>query len=208
MKLFLAKRLHLSFCGFVLPGVWRFLALGGLFVSLTLGCSPLVKKAFAQDKSRIPPLSLYHTMLKANQANGWVNFRNFNNRQYIYFTPLQVLHCRIQEIRYSINSETLNQRFQVASCNPQLPFSLPPNSGPEAISVNYPMFTAKTVAVQIVWDDGTESEVSVYEPCENVDDATCAFTVRAGKLVSTQPRSSGVTEHSGDELSPTGRKSN
>lgn len=161
--------------------------------------------AVAQDKSRIPPLSLYHAMLKANQANGWVMFRNFDNKQYIYFTPLQTLHCRIKEIRYSINSEELNQRFQVASCNPQLPFSLPPDSGLESIAVTYPKFTAQTVAVQIVWDDGTESEVSIYEPCENVAEATCAFTVKAGKLVSTQPRSSGVTEQSGDALSPTGR---
>ena len=40
------------------------------------------------DKSRIPPAAVYQSMLDANKSTGWVQFRNFNGQQLIYYTSL------------------------------------------------------------------------------------------------------------------------
>lgn len=127
------------------------------------------------DKSRIPPVNVYQAMLDGNKNTGWVQFRNYDGKQILYFSALQTLHCRLSEIRYSINSKDLDKRFDLVKCNPQLPFSLPSDSGPEDTVLFMPEGTAQTVAVQVVWDDGRESSVAVYEPCKDVGDQTCAW---------------------------------
>ncbi|MCP4318658.1 MAG: hypothetical protein GY789_22340 [Hyphomicrobiales bacterium] len=129
----------------------------------------------AGDKSRIPPQSLYQTMLDANRQTGWVQFRNYDGSQWIYFTALQTLHCRLSEIRYSINSKALDETFDLVECNPQNPMALPPDAGPETIALKLPAGTAQSIAVQVVWEDGTESAVAVYEPCKDVGDQSCAW---------------------------------
>lgn len=158
-------------------------------MALLFMSSGLVVPVIADDspKSRIPPLALYQNMLRINKDSGWVSFRNYDGHQWVYFSALQALHCRLHEIRYSINTLELDKRFEVAKCNPQLPFSLPPNSKWQDIAIRLPEGTAKRVAVQIVWGDGTPSEVSIFEPCKDVGDQTCSFPVKLGKIVGSQP---------------------
>lgn len=134
--------------------------------------------ASATDKSRVPPLSTYQAMLEGNKESGWVAFRNYGENQWVYFSALQTLHCRLKEIRYSINSEELNETFGLVDCNPQNPFALPPDAGPDDIALRLPLGTAKTIAVQAVWEDGSASAIAVYEPCENVGDQTCAWPLK------------------------------
>ena len=129
----------------------------------------------AQGKSRVAPMSLYQSMLKANEQTGWVQFRNYNGKQLIYFTALQTMHCRLKEIRYSLNSDALDKRFDIVKCNPQNPFALPPKSGLKDILISHPLGTVKTIAVQVVWEDGVESKLMRYEPCKDVGDQTCAW---------------------------------
>ena len=131
----------------------------------------------AAENSRIPPMDLYQTMLEANKQQGWVVFRNYGGRQLIYFTALQTLHCRLKEIRYSINSDALDQQFELVKCNPQLPFSLPSDSGPEDILISLEEGTARTVTVQVTWEDDSKSEIMTYEPCKDVGDQTCGWPV-------------------------------
>ncbi|WP_075995321.1 hypothetical protein [Salaquimonas pukyongi] len=131
----------------------------------------------AQTKSRIPDRAVYQAMLNGARDSGWVAFRNWNGQQLVYFTALQTLHCRLSEIRYSINSDLLDKRFELVKCNPQNPLALPSGSGLEDIAIQLPPETARTVAVQVVWDDGGQSEVMVYEPCKDVGDQTCAWPV-------------------------------
>lgn len=159
------------------------------FVTVFTVLGGLVSSSFADDgnKSRIPPLALYQKMLEINNDSGWVSFRNYEGQQWVYFSALQALHCRLHEIRYSINTLELDKRFVVAKCNPQLPFSLPPNSKWQDIAIRLPKDTAKRVAVQIIWGDGTPSEVSIFEPCKDVGDQTCSFPVKLGKIVGSQP---------------------
>lgn len=142
--------------------------------------------AVAQDKSRIPPIETYKAMLAANKNTGWVQFRNFGGKQLVYFSALQTMHCRLKEIRYSINSQALDKQFPLVACNPQLPFSLPPNSGVEDIALTLPKGTAKIVVVQIVWDDETKSDVVVYEPCKDVGEQTCAWPSNLNRVVEMQ----------------------
>lgn len=131
--------------------------------------------ARAEQQSRIPPVATYQAMLKANKSTGWVQFRNYGGQQWLYFTPLQTLHCRLKMIRYSINSNKLDRVFDLVACNPQLPFSLPDKTGVDDIAVRLKAGTAKTVAVQVIWQDGTASDVMVYEPCRDVGERTCAW---------------------------------
>ena len=162
------------------------------FTSLiVLGCVSVLllaqgQKVWAQDKSRVPPIKMYKTMLAANKNQGWVQFRNYGGKQLIYFSALQTLHCRLKEIRYSINSQALDKQFPLVACNPQLPFSLPPKSGLNDIAISLPKGTAKIVVVQIVWDDETKSEVVVYEPCKDVGEQTCAWPSNLNRVVEMQ----------------------
>lgn len=143
-----------------------------------LSLAGYVDRAAAVDKSRVPPVTVYQAMLKANKPTGWVQFRRFNGQQLVYFTPLQTMHCRLNEIRYSINSRDLDKRFALVPCNPLMPFSLPTDTKLKDVLIKLPIGAARYVAVQVVWEDGQTSDVAVYEPCKNVGDATCAFELK------------------------------
>ena len=153
-----------------------------LFLTLALAGSPILSgPVFAQDaeeeeeyKPVLPEVSIYKAMLDANKMTGWIQFRNYDDKQLIYFTTLQTMHCRLSEIRYSINSDALDKRFPLGKCNPQIPFNLPEDNTNEYIYISLPAGEAKTLTIQAVWDDGAGSEIVVYKPCEGVGDSTCA----------------------------------
>lgn len=131
--------------------------------------------AFPALAQELPPIAVYEAMLEANKTSGWVQFREFGGHQLVYFTPLQTMHCRLSEIRYSINSEALDRTFPLVDCVPALPFSLPSDAGLEAIAIELAPGEAKSVTVQVVWSDGSESEVLTFVPCEGVGDQSCAL---------------------------------
>lgn len=141
-------------------------------------------------KPQLPDVAIYKAMLDANKQTGWVQFRDYDDRQLIYFTALQTMHCRLSEIRYSINSDTLDQRFPLAKCNPQIPFNLPADETAEYVYISLPADTAKTLTIQAVWDDGAGSEIVVYKQCDNVGDATCAQikTIKKPSKILQQPK--------------------
>lgn len=141
-----------------------------------------------QYQAQIPDVSIYKAMLDANKQTGWVQFRNFADQQLIYFTTLQTMHCRLSEIRYSINNDTLDQRFPLAKCDPELPFNLPSDETQNWIYIDLKPGEAETIAVQAVWDDGSGSEIVVYQPCKNPE-ATCAAikTIKKSKKRLDEP---------------------
>ena len=61
-----------------------------------------------QYQAQIPDVGIYKAMLDANKQTGWVQFREFAGRQLIYFTALQTMHCRLKEVRYSVNTDALD----------------------------------------------------------------------------------------------------
>lgn len=147
-------------------------------IVLMLAVLPLAPGMSGAQDAALPDRAIYEAMLGANRDTGWVQFRNFAGRQLVYFTALQTLHCRLSEIRYSVNSDALDQRFDLVDCNAQLPFALPSDAGPDDIYLSLAPGTAGTVAVQAVWEDGVETEIMVYRPCDNVGEASCAVVVK------------------------------
>lgn len=124
----------------------------------------------------LPPKSLYQAMLDGNKASGWVAFRNFNGQQLLYFTTLQTLHCRLKEIRYSINSDALDLRVEPVKCNKALPFSINDDDVTGGrVYKSMPLGTAQWVAVQVVWEDDEESEVQRVKVCEDVGESSCGI---------------------------------
>jgi hypothetical protein len=159
------------------------------------GLACLSLPVLAQDtddedyKPVLPDVGIYKAMLDANKQTGWIQFRNYDDKQLIYFTALQTMHCRLSEIRYSINSDALDKRFPLGTCNPQIPFNLPDSDTNEYIYISLPAGEAKTLAIQAVWDDGAGSEIVVYKPCEGVGYATCAAikTIKRPKKQMQEP---------------------
>ena len=167
-----------------------------LLILASAGAQAFSMPAFAQEatdeeeyKPVLPDVAIYKAMLDANKTTGWIQFRNYDDKQLIYFTALQTMHCRLSEIRYSINSDALDKRFPLGTCNPQIPFNLPDSDTNEYIYISLPAGEAKTLAIQAVWDDGAGSEIVVYKPCEGVGDATCAAikTIKRPKKQMQEP---------------------
>ena len=151
---------------------------GRLLAKALLACLATAPMAVAQEQMRVPPMAIYQAMLDANRQSGWVQFRNYGGAQWVYFTALQTMHCRLKEIRYSVNSRLLNERFPLVKCNPQMPFALPSDAGVEDIAIRLAPGSAKTVAVQVIWDDGSASDTAIYEPCKDVGEQTCAWPLQ------------------------------
>lgn len=168
-------------------------------VAAVIALSPVPGYGQVVDKSRVPPVSVYQAMLKANKPTGWVQFRRYNKQQLVYFTALQTMHCRLSEIRYSVNSKALDKRFALVPCNPLTPFSLPSDSKLEDVLIKLPMGAARYVAVQVVWEDGTLSDVAVYEPCKNVGDRACAYELKEAAPDSQSGRALAPERQSDDD---------
>lgn len=152
----------------------------GLNVLTSIGFAVLAQCTAASAEEdeyapQLPDMAIYQAMLDANKQSGWIQFRSYDNRQLVYFTALQTMRCRLSEIRYSINSHALDKRFPLGSCDPQQPFNIPADD-PENkyIYLDLKHEQAKTISIQVVWADGSGSEIVTYRPCDNVGESTCA----------------------------------
>jgi len=87
--------------------------------------------------------------------NSWVSFRDFNGKQLIYFTHLEAYTCGIKEVHYSLNSDDLDKVWELQSCESKGISGIKKNM----IYLTLPLGTAKSIAVQLLFADGTKSEV-------------------------------------------------
>jgi len=87
--------------------------------------------------------------------NSWVAFRDFNGKQLVYFTHLESYTCGIKQVRYSINSDALDKTWKLQPCNPKNPNAITKDN----IYLTLPLGTAKSIAVQVTFADGSISEV-------------------------------------------------
>ena len=133
-------------------------------------------------KPELPDMSMYKAMLDANRQPGWVQFRDFAEKQLIYFTALQTMRCRLKEVRYSINSDALDKRFPLGPCDPQQPFNLPADDADNKyIYLELKPGEAKTLTIQVVWEDGAGSEIVTYRACDHIGESTCARIKKIAK---------------------------
>lgn len=172
----------------IMSGKLGLLALEGLsaIAALALVLASHAPPAFADDsdedyKPELPDMAIYQAMLDANKTSGWVQFREFSGRQLIYFTALQTMRCRLSEIRYSVNSDALDKRFPLGPCDPQQPFNIPDDPQNKYVYIEMPSGGAKTVTIQVVWADGSGSEIVTYKPCDGVGESTCARIKKIAK---------------------------
>ena len=146
-----------------------------LLSALALSFSTLFATSNIAYSNKMLPLETYKQMLNASASNGWVAFRNYDGKQFVYLTHLQTLRCRIKEARVSFNSAALDNRVALLPCNPDNPFAIP--STPDSHKFLYVTFapgTVATTAIQVTWEDDTKSEIVQFRPCNDVGDQTCA----------------------------------
>ncbi len=92
--------------------------------------------------------------------SSWVSFRDFNGKQLIYFTHLESYTCGIKTVRYSINSDALDQTWELQPCDAQNPNVVTK----DIVYLTLPPGRAKSIAVQLTFADGSESEIVRQTP--------------------------------------------
>jgi hypothetical protein len=164
----------------ILTNVKKMLIAGAL---LSIAASARAQEANEDEyQPELPDMAIYKAMLDANRQPGWIQFRDYDNRQLIYFTALQTMRCRLSEVRYSIDSDRLDLRFPLGSCDPQQPFNIPADDPDNKyIYLDRGAHAAQTVTIQVVWADGSGSEIVTYRPCDNVGESTCARIKKIAK---------------------------
>jgi hypothetical protein len=85
----------------------------------------------------------------------WAYFRDYNGRQLIYFTHLEVYRCGISQVRYSLNSQALDKEWKLQPCN----LKAPHNITTDRPYITLPLGTAMSIAVQLTFTDGSKSQV-------------------------------------------------
>jgi hypothetical protein len=82
----------------------------------------------------------------------WLSFRDYDGKVLLYFTHLLSYRPVIQEIRYSINSEALDQNYKFKPSDKMY------IAGDDLVYITVPA-DSQYVAVQITYKDGTKSDV-------------------------------------------------
>ena len=90
----------------------------------------------------------------------WVSFRDFNGKQLIYFTHLEAYTCGIKEVHYSLNSDDLDKVWELQPCDIKNPMAITK----DIIYLSMPLGTAKSIAVQVTFTDGTKSDTIRKNP--------------------------------------------
>jgi len=85
----------------------------------------------------------------------WAYFRDYNGRQLIYFTHLEVYRCGISAVRYSLNTEALDQVWNLQHCDLDKPHAITTDKP----LISLPLGTAKNITVQLTFKDGSKSQI-------------------------------------------------
>ena len=85
----------------------------------------------------------------------WAYFRNFNGRQLIYFTHLEVYRCGITQVRYSLNGDALDREWKLQPCDRKKPNQVTTDK----IYISLPLKTAQSISVRLTFTDGHQSPI-------------------------------------------------
>lgn len=85
----------------------------------------------------------------------WAYFRNYNGRQLIYFTHLEVYRCGITKVRYSLNGEALDREWKLQPCDPKKPNQVTTDK----VYISLPLKTAQSISVRLTYNDGRQSPI-------------------------------------------------
>ncbi len=101
-------------------------------------------------------------ILPMTRAN-WVAFRNYDGRQFVYFTQLLVYRCGLSAIHYGVNGGALSQSFPLPPCDAANPNAIDPVKFPPYIVG--PVGAIDRIEVEVVYADGTVSDPAAFTPC-------------------------------------------
>ncbi len=119
----------------------------------TLIASTLLLATISMTLGAMPPKQIKQVLDLTR--NNWVAFRDFNGRQLISFTHLESYTCGINQVRYSLNSDALDKTWELQPCKQKSPSPIKK----DIIYLTLPLGTAKSIAVQVTFTDGTKSEI-------------------------------------------------
>lgn len=128
--------------------------------------------AKAEQQSRVMPLEQVKSIMEATK-DSWIAFRIYDGRQYYYVTQILSWRCGIKQLRYSENSDALDQTWPLPECNKLLPNNIPDDA--KIHSNRMKVGTVKSLTIQLEYDDGTTSPIRIYEPCEGVGESSCGY---------------------------------
>lgn len=119
----------------------------------TLAAAAIILTLLTSTAHAMPPEQIKPVLNMTK--NSWISFRDFNGKQLIYFTHLESYTCGIKQVRYSINSDALDQTWELQPCDPNNPLKITK----ELIYLTLPLGTAKSIAVKLTFTDDSESEI-------------------------------------------------
>lgn len=108
--------------------------------------------------SAMPPAQMKQ-MLNMTQSS-WLSFRDFNAKQLLYFTHLEMYTCGIKEVRYSINNDKLDKIYPLQKCDPKAPMSMTK----EKPYLTFELNRVKEVVLEVTFIDGTKSKILRKKP--------------------------------------------
>ena len=85
----------------------------------------------------------------------WAYFRDYNGRQLIYFTHLEVYRCGISRVRYSLNGDALDREWTLQPCDPNNPNAITTDK----VYISLPLKTAESISVRLTFKDGKQSPI-------------------------------------------------
>ena len=106
----------------------------------------ILKFSTADEQLAQGKMALYMT------KGSWLTFRDYNGKVLLYFTQLLSYRPIIKEIRYSLNSEKLDQTFRFKLSDKMY------ETGDEPVYLAVPA-DSEFASVQITFKDGTASDV-------------------------------------------------
>ena len=109
-------------------------------------------------------------ILQATRAN-WIAFRNYDGKQWVYFTHLVTYHCGLKAIQYGVNGAAPAIAFPVPACKAERPLGVDPAK--DRIYFTAPLNAVRALTVVVTFADGSRSAPATFEPCAVSGDTTC-----------------------------------
>ena len=109
----------------------------------------------AADPARSQGLPGQERKLLDLTRGSWAYFRDFNGRQLLYFTHLEVYRCGIAQVRYSLNGDALDREWKLQPCDTKDPNKITTDK----VYLSLPLKTARSVSIRLTYKNGKESPI-------------------------------------------------
>lgn len=96
-------------------------------------------------------------ILDITRAN-WIAVRDYDGKDFLYFTGILAWRCGVSAIFYGLNGAPAETPFEMEPCHDGTPTPNAILSETIPIWINAPQGSIATVAVRIVYDDGSEDQ--------------------------------------------------